>query len=380
MRDGIGSKRRKRETYSGPVFSDQTLQGMWSKDLLLNREMIEATCCVGDPKETLPELLSTFTRDYLKELAEDYTLQFKSSATKSHMVEKLGEQIIQRFPFSLPYMPVANIEYLWNFHSGPVVQKPKEELFYKDISHMQNFGFLFIFNTGKTFTTVFPRELLPSLETVDRKALLSAAELHQRLNAYAVSLSNLYGVLDIDQFATIWNKYEAEIFTPAEAGDELAVLSTVQYYYWYTNEMIVCSYFLDLPEVERFLENVKDVPYYSPTREEIVNHFQNSYDDRSPAAHAMLDFLSGYKLNSEESLDELMAEISDVCVADDGLQEVFDVLDEYGLLLKGMEEVARFTQLYTELSNHSHKWVLRGHTPLALNRKLSAVMTPAPKR
>jgi hypothetical protein len=378
MRDGIGIKRRKRETYSGPIFSDQTLQGMWSKDLLLNREMIEATCSVGAPKETLPELLKTFTRDYLKELADDYTLQFKSSASKSHMVEELGERIIQRFPHSLPYMPVANIEYLWNFHEGPLVEIPKEELFYKDISHVQNFGFLFIFNTGSTYTTVFPRELLPLLGSMDKEALLSAAELHQRLNAYAVSLSNLYGVLDIDQFATIWNKYEAEIFTPAEAGDELAILSSVQYYYWYVNEMIVCSYFLDLAEVEEFLPNVKDVPYYSPTRDELVDHFQNSYDDRSPAAHAMMEFLSGYEIKNTENLDSLMADIYDVCVADDGIQEVFDVLDEYGLLLKGMDEVARFTQLYTELSNHAHKWVLRGHTPLALNRKVSVVMKTSP--
>jgi hypothetical protein len=49
------------------------------------------------------------------------------------------------------------------------------------------------------------------------------------------------------------------------------------------------------------------------------------------------------------------------------MQGVFDLLDEYGLLFKGLDELTRFTQLFAELSNHSRKWTLRGHTPLAID-------------
>jgi transcription termination factor NusB len=116
---------------------------------------------------------------------------------------------------------------------------------------------------------------------------------------------------------------------------------------------------------------VKDIPYYKPTQEEIVTYFQSSYDDRSPAANAMLEFLARYKLNKGEDVEDLMAEISDVCVAEEDMQEVLDLLDEYGLLFKGLDELTHFTQLFNELSNHSRKWTLRGHTPLAIeNQKM----------
>ena len=58
-----------------------------------------------------------------------------------------------------------------------------------------------------------------------------------------------------------------------------------------------------------------------------------------------------------------MSEIADVCIMDEGVQEALDLLDDYGILFAGMDDVSRFTQLFTDLNNHSRKWVLRGHTP-----------------
>jgi hypothetical protein len=360
-----------REKYSGPVFNEQIFQGIWNTNPALNREMLEAACSPGVPKSTLADCLSLYTREHLKDLADDFLIPISSATKKNQIVERLVDQLIKDFPVLLPYLPAPNIDFFWQMKGAGKIGVAKDELHYRDISHSQNYGFLFLFNTGTTFTAVIPQELLPSLEGVDSSVMKTNAELHQRLNAYAVSLSNLYGVLDIDQFATIWNRFEAEVITPAEVGDELAMLSRVQYYYWYENELIISSYFMTAEEVMDFLAKVKDIPYYKPSQEEIVTYFQSSYDDRSPAANAMLEFLSGYKLGNGEDLEDLMAEISDVCVAEEDMQEVFDLLDEYGLLFKGLDELTRFTQLFTELSNHSRKWTLRGHTPLAMEKQNS---------
>ena len=365
-------KRRMREKYSGPVFNEQTFQGIWNTNPTLNREMLEAACSPGVPKSALADCLGLHTREHLKDLADDFFLSIPSATKKNRMVEQLVGQLSKDFPVLLPYLPVRNLDFLWRLRGSGQLSISKEDLLYQDVSHTQNYGFLFLFNTGTSFTAVIPQELLPSLEGFDADSLWTNAELHQRLNAYAVSLSNLYGVLDIDQFATIWNRFEAEVITPAEVGDELAMLSRVQYYYWYENELIISSYFMTAQEVIDFLVTVKDIPYYKPSQEEIVTYFQSSYDDRSPAANAMLEFLAGYNLNKGEELEDLMAEISDVCVAEEDMQGVFDLLDEYGLLFKGLDELTRFTQLFTELSNHSRKWTLRGHTPLAVdNQKLT---------
>jgi hypothetical protein len=119
------------------------------------------------------------------------------------------------------------------------------------------------------------------------------------------------------------------------------------------------------------LDKVKQVSYYSPSRNDLLKYFQTPYDDESPAASAMLEFLSGYRLPEGEQIEDLMDDISDTCIVGEGMQDVFDLLNEYGLLFTGMEEINRFTELYTQLSDHCRKWELRGHTPSGLKNRSS---------
>jgi hypothetical protein len=98
----------------------------------------------------------------------------------------------------------------------------------------------------------------------------------------------------------------------------------------------------------------------------LLTYFQTPYDDDSPAVSAMMEFLSGYRLPNGEQIEDLMDDITDACIVGDGMQDVFDLLNEYGLLFSGMDEINRFTELYVQMSDHSRKWELRGHTPIAL--------------
>ena len=50
------------------------------------------------------------------------------------------------------------------------------------------------------------------------------------------------------------------------------------------------------------------------------------------------------------------------------MQDVFNLLNEYGLLFNEMEEINRFTELYTQMNENCRKWELRGTFPEALKR------------
>ncbi|MDD3823636.1 MAG: hypothetical protein PHN93_07825, partial [Sphaerochaetaceae bacterium] len=84
---------------------------------------------------------------------------------------------------------------------------------------------------------------------------------------------------------------------------------------------------------------------------------------------AMMEFSSGCRLANGEQIEDLMDEISDTCIVGNGMQGVFELLNEYGLLLSGMDEINRFTELYVQMNEHCRKWELRGHTPNALKNQ-----------
>ena len=358
----------KRDIPSSPVFSDEFLRGIMDTDEELNLELLQNAAVEGRPEHSLSACLNAYTKAHLQDLAQDHALHIPSSFKKQQVVGKVASHLVKQFPRMLPYFPHMNLEFLAQFKDSPAIEVARDALKFRDISHAHNYGFLFLYRTGDSYTAVVPRELLGALELLKGKEIWEAVNYHQRLNAYAVSLSNLYGVLDIDQYAIVWNRFEAEKLTPAMVEDELVELGNVQYYWWFEDELVISSYFQNAVDVAQFLEKVKQVTYYKPTRDDLIKFFATPYDDESPAASAMLEFLSGYQLPDGEQIEDLMDDLSDTCIVGEGMQDVFNLLNEYGLLFSGMEEITRFTELYAQLSDHCRKWELRGHTPVGLKK------------
>lgn len=344
------------------VFDEQVFLDSWDIPNEHNSELLALCVLPGKVTESLSEGLGRLKRDLLKDLAQDLLVDIKSSSGKAQLVEHVSQAVVRSFADLVFYLPVVNLHFLRRFGGDTRLTVAKDELLYRDISHSHNLGYLMVFDTGGTYTLVLPRVFADILAELDFDALLKAAEFHQRIAGYAISLTNLYGVLDIDQFSNVWNRYEVERLTPASAGDELAVLTFSWYSFWYENEYIVSSYFETYEAVEEFLSNVKDIPYYVPSRQELRSFFTDPYDESSPAAQAMRSFLSEYDLPGGEDFDDLMADLADVCIADTGMDDALGLLQEYGILFKGLPESDKFSHLYAELDNHARKWVLRGHT------------------
>ena len=327
-----------------------------------NRQLLALCTLPGSVVESLVEGLGRVKKSLLKELADDLALEIKSTIPKVELVELVAKAVEQSFGELLRYLPTVNIDFLFAFEGNVQRSFLKEELRYRDISHAHNLGYLMLYETDDAYIVVFPRILSEQLKNFDHAKVRSEAEFHQRIAGYAISLTNLYGVLDIDQFAAIWNRYESETLTPASAGDELAILTTSWYSFWYHDEYIVSSFFEDVQDVDSFLTNVRDIPYYVPTRKELRDFFSDPYDEHSPAVLAMKSFLLDYELDDEEDLENLIADLSDVCIADTGVDDALDLLQQYGVSFKDFDDASRFTKLYSDLDSHARKWILRGHT------------------
>ncbi len=356
-------KKRKREFYPAAVFTKEVIESVLVTDPSLDLDLLHNIALKKRPEKSLEGNLHHFTKKDLLELGEDLGLQIPTSRRKGEVVEAVAQQIEGEFPKLLPYLPLRNLELLIRFRKRESVKIKPEKLSFHDISHLQNFGFLYLYKDGADFNLVVPTELVEKLDILIKHRFWRDAELSQRIDAYAIALTNLYGVLDIDQFAIVWNRFEKEILTPAMIQDELHALDRVQYYWWIVDELVISSYFKSHEEVALFLDNVKQVSYYAPSRSDLIKYFKTPYDDQSPAVSAMMEFLSGYRLPAGEQIEDLMGEISDACIVGERMQDVFNLLNEYGLLFNEMEEIDRFTELFTQMNKSCRKWELRGHLP-----------------
>ncbi len=365
-------KTRRRELYPTTVFTKEVIESVLVIDPSLDLDLLNNIALKKRPERSLEGNLNHFTKKDLLELGEDLGLQIPSSQKKGEVVQAVAQQIEGEFSKLLPYFPVKNLEFLARFRGKGSVKINPNKLSFHDISHLQNFGFIFLYKGGSAFALVTPTELIDKLEILSDLNFWKGAELNQRIDAYAIALTNLYGVLDIDQFAIVWNRFESETLTPAMIQDELHALGRVQYYWWILDELVISSYFKSIDEVELFLDNVKQVAYYAPSREDLITYFKTPYDDQSPAASAMIEFLSGYRLPAGEQIEELMGEISDACIMGERMQDVFNLLNEYGLLFNEMEEIDRFTELFAQMNQSCRKWELRGHLPETAKKSKSS--------
>ncbi|MCK9286172.1 MAG: hypothetical protein PHP38_08270 [Sphaerochaetaceae bacterium] len=348
---------------SDPVIFDEGIfLDSWEISHEDNRDFLELCALSGKVTDSLSDGLNRLDKNTLKELGADLSVPLKSSMAKTQLIELITEAITTSFADFIVYLPVANLRFLLRFKEQSINVIPKEAMLYRDISHTHNLGYLFLFDTGEYYTAVLPSVLRKMFLELDTDSLFSMAELHQRLAGYAVSLTNLYGVLDIDQFAKVWNRYESELLTPAQIGDEMGFLAFTWYAFWYSDELIISSYFDSEEMLAQFMAKVHDIPYYVPTKDELREYFSDPYNDRSPAVREMREFLSGYDLPAKEDIDDLLADLADVCIADSGMDNALDLLQQYGVLFRDYEDATKFTQLYTELDSQSRKWNLRGHT------------------
>ena len=349
--------------HASSVFPHEVIRDALLVDPVVNFDFLKKNAIAKKPVDTMLECLLFQPKEVLKEMAEEFSIRVTTQMRKRDIAEKIEEYVFTHFRTLLRYIPTSNLDFLKRVHTSQESIIHDNQIQLLDISHTNHLGITFLFYYDKTLTVTIPRELFILLDAVEDEDLYTRAHLHERIDAYAVSLSNLYGVLDIDQFAVVWNRFEKEILTPAMIGDELMHLNTFQIFWWYDDENIISTYFESNEEVDEFLESVKDVSYYFPTFEELRQFYVTPYDKSSPAVHAMMDFLNEFQLEEQLEVPILMQQISDAILVGDGIQDVFDLLGDYGLYFHAMDEITRFTQLYDDLDDNTRKWQLRGHRP-----------------
>lgn len=203
-----------------------------------------------------------------------------------------------------------------------------------------------------------------------KRAPNGRAKLKPVLDKYAKTLTDLSGIIKIQEFVDIYNEQNPEERTTTEEVYVLLLPTIVKasprYYGFYQDYLVQNSIFYDKNWIEKLEEEQKNKPRYIPTKEKIMMFGGWGVEEEAPWINmrkALFDIF-GYKKTVEPVVDEIRE------LSFDGarMQEVIDVLANNNLTFDDQDSANAFLQVYLEAHNNHRTWFNNGHTPCEIHQ------------
>ena len=103
-------------------------------------------------------------------------------------------------------------------------------------------------------------------------------------------------------------------------------------------------------------------PRYIPEKDELLRYADWDYYERTPQMDALTAFLMNEGHQSRRDAEEIAGEIQYACVVEAGMEQIFDILSDYGAELDD-SAVEAFVKVMMSVKNNTRLWANKGHTP-----------------
>lgn len=317
------------------------------------------------------------TKDELKELVKLYSLKGVSKLNKDALCDKLMPVILKD---AVSWVALFDEEQLENVEElvekGEITNCVNPQGFY---GFLQNIGQAAISKDG---VVTMPEEIRneykqyfvqDGTKQLDPKYLQYA-----KLRKYTLAAIHLYGMIEVDQFKDLYEKYEGETFDLKLYFDWLALDSYLERPYDYMDGYIVaeCLYFFEMEGYNELIENTQGKAYYVPSKEEFMRYSDENYYEQTLHIERLKTHLrTVYKLDdatAEEAVFDLcLGQQITTKVGDNTLQHTLAQWNVMGISPKNMEEVNKLVSLVVKVMNTTRTWLNKGFTPDEVNGVVS---------
>ncbi|MDR0425402.1 MAG: SEC-C domain-containing protein [Clostridiales Family XIII bacterium] len=193
------------------------------------------------------------------------------------------------------------------------------------------------------------------------------AKMRKPLDAYAKAATNLYGIIDRDELAEIFNSQNEEQTTGKEIYTLLLpnVLKSRPYAFY--EDYIVHKYILDdFGILFALLAEQADKPRFIPPKDEFLgfNHMGGAGENRHWLRFRMFVWdIFGYSPKTVRICDD----IRDYVVCGNGIQEFEPIANTCGLAFTDRGHLHKFFDLLLLAKNNTRIWPNNGYTPLEMH-------------
>lgn len=228
----------------------------------------------------------------------------------------------------------------------------------------------------------FPETYPPDRIHALYKALPLPARTVKALQDYFCAFANLYAIIPLRKALEIYNSQnppieEAAFLQFAELIRHdlfpFVIMGADEIYSDWEGAvspmdrlLIDDSLFIGEEDFPQLQEKQSGKPYYVPPREELLKYADEFYYEETAAYRALRDYLEKDKRMSRKKAAVLTEELwmtAYMGEAADNPRQLFDTAENMGCVLNGKDDMNRFFQLYTNMSNNTRIPSNRGYTP-----------------
>lgn len=318
----------------------------------------------------LTECLELCKDILLKEISMNNELETIPSTFNQQKRKIIRSQLVQEIPKTfeekLPSLLPEQRELLDRVIASDGTPETEGNLFQWD--YLLAIGFLYVCFTGDEIYLFVPKELKEIYN--DRKEEMKEIwQHHDQMWFYAKALLHLYGVYDAGWYTQVWNRHNKNKITPYEVEHYLSQLWNLQEEGWFSEGFFVSSYFESEQMLDDFLMETTDIPYYMPSKKDLLFYFDNPFVGDSIYGNKLYQIFTDYRNQHplcQTSPERAVAVATWACIMDIEEMALLDQLERMGIQFQEEDTEKRFLTLLQGMSNNTRKWALCGWRPMDL--------------
>ncbi len=222
---------------------------------------------------------------------------------------------------------------------------------------------LFSFYDGGKVFFVVPQEIKTIYRSLDKEQFDPGRARYQAVHRYLFTFSNLYGFFERQKLVEIFNYHNRQKLSLKEFSTICDHLCSKHQDYFGFEEFIISDYFEhdNIKELEDLLEKTMDIPYYLPTRDEILFWAQSGFQ-MTPQFCALLDYMVQKMGIDEDTATILVEDIGIFAEMELPIQEVIYEFEKRDIYFAHRGQLEAIIPLIVDVYNHTRVWSNRGHT------------------
>ena len=314
----------------------------------------------------MAEIMSSWTKEELKSLAEDLELKGYHSLKKDILVGKIKEELLKPSVMERQMMMFSDEE-IAAFES--VLKTTGYYPVRKDLELLEGFynlAYVGIYNDN--FAAV-PDEVKKIYKKVNTPKFRKKRKTAFWMIRCLTMVIFLYVLAPISVIKEMLVKCLGEDISEEEFREIFAWIPDYQNPCVIRGEWVIYKEVLPQGLYNKIKESQGDLEYYIPEQEEILDYTGHGYPSRDTCCRKVKEFLIKRMKIEEEQTENLMQGIYSRISLGGGPSDVTEIFEEEGIIFPDETTVRDFIALLIELNNSTRMIQNRGWTPSEMTKK-----------
>lgn len=314
----------------------------------------------------MAEIMSSWTKEELKSLAEDLELKGYHSLKKDILVGKIKEELLKPSVMERQMMMFSDEE-IAAFES--VLKTTGYYPVRKDLELLEGFynlAYVGIYNDN--FAAV-PDEVKKIYKKVNTPKFRKKRKRAFWMIRCLTMVIFLYVLAPISVIKEMLVKCLGEDISEEEFREIFAWIPDYQNPCVIRGEWVIYKEVLPQGLYNKIKESQGDLEYYIPEQEEILDYTGHGYPSRDICCRKVKEFLIKRMKIEEEQTENLMQGIYSRISLGGGPSDVTEIFEEEGIIFPNETTVRDFIALLIELNNSTRMIQNRGWTPSEMTKK-----------